>query len=148
VNLRLGMLLDGASPATVAAAAKHCDVLCFRLNRTSPADFKLPDGIDKPVIIAEFGFSALDRGMLAGDLPDQAARAAAYKEYMIGALKNPQIVGCHWSQYRDYPASGRARDEANYNAGFVDIADTPYDEMIQAAREVGKTMYKERLEAK
>ena len=148
-GLYLGAVLDEtASPSIVAAAAKHCDLLCFRLNRISPADFKLPDGIDKPVLIVGFGFSALDRGMLAGDLPDQTARSAAYKEFVLGALKNPQIVGCHWSQYRDYPASGRTRDEANYNAGFVDVADTPYAEMVQAAREVGKTMYKTRLEAK
>ena len=67
---------------------------------------------------------------------------------MQAALRHPQIVGCHWSRYRDHPASGRARDEANYNAGFVDIADTPYAEMVQAAREIGKTMYRIRLEAK
>ena len=147
-GLYMGTLLDPGNAAAATAAAKYCPVLCYRLDRNSPADFKLPDGIDKPVLIAEFGFSALDRGMLAGNLPDQAARAAAYRQYMLGALKNPQIVGCHWAQYRDYPASGRARDEANYNAGFVDIADTPYTEMIDTAREVGKTMYKTRLETR
>ena len=147
-KLYMGVLFERAGAPAVAAAAKYSDVLAFRLNRNSPAGFTLPAGIDKPILVGEFGFSALDRGMLAGDLPDQAARAAAYKKYMQAALRHPQIVGCHWSRYRDYPASGRARDEANYNAGFVDIADTPYAEMVQAAREIGKTMYRIRLEAK
>ena len=147
-RLYMGALFERAGAAAIAAAAKYCDVLCFRLNSISPANFRLPEGIDKPVLIAEFGFSALDRGMLAGNLPDQAARAAAYKQYMLEALRNPQIIGCHWSQYRDNPASGRVRDEANYNAGFVDIADTPYAEMVQAAREIGKTMYRTRLDAR
>ena len=147
-GLYMGPLLEPANTSAAIAAAKHCSVLCYRLNWNSPAEFKLPDGLDSPVIIAEFGFAALDRGMLAGNLPDQAARAAAYKQFMLDALKHPQIVGCHWSRFRDYPATGRARDEANYNAGFVDAADTPYAEMIQAAREIGKTMYRTRLEAK
>jgi hypothetical protein len=147
--LYFGALFEDAPAVAVAAAAKNCDVLTFRLNRSSPADFKIPAAAgDRPVFIAEFGFSALDRGLLAGNLPDQAARAAAYKQYLLDALKHPQIVGCHWAQFRDYPASGRTRDEANYNAGFVDIADTPYPEMVQAAREIGKTMYRTRLEAK
>ena len=147
-GLRLGTLLEPRNTAAAAAESKYCDALCYRLNRNSPADFKLPAGIDMPVLIAEFGFSALDRGLLAGNLPDQAARAAAYKQYMLDALKHPQIIGCHWSQFRDYPASGRARDEANYNAGFVDVADTPYSEMVAAAREIAKTMYRTRLESK
>jgi len=36
----------------------------------------------------------------------------------------------------------RGGDEVNYNAGLIDIAGTPCAEVIQAAREIGKTMYK------
>ena len=131
------------------AALKYCDAVDCRLTWPSPAGFKLPPGAeDKPVLVGEFGFSALDRGMLAGTLPDQPTRAAAYKEFMKAALNHPQIVGCTWWKFGDFHTTGRGRDSANYNAGFVDIADTPYAEMVQAAREVGKTMYKTRLETK
>ena len=147
-QLYLGCISRFASPSAAKAAAKYCDVVSYRLNWPTPASFRLPEGCDVPVLAAEFGFSALDRGMLAGDLPDQAARAEAYKAYMTAALVHPQFVGCHWLKYRDYPATGRAMDEANYNVGFVDIADTPYPEMVQAAREIGKSMYKTRMEAK
>jgi len=131
------------------AAAKFCDVPDYIMHCSSPAGFKLPAGAeDKPFMIGQYGFSALDRGMLAGNVPDQQARAEAYRQFMNGALSNPQIVGCTWFKFIDFPATGRARDIGNCNCGFVDIADTPYPEMVQASREIGKTMYKTRMEAK
>jgi hypothetical protein len=148
-QLYVGSILSASTPPTVIkAAAKYCDVVSFRLNWPTPAGFKLPDGIDVPALAAEFSLSALDRGLLAGNLPDQAARADAYKAYLTAALKHPQFVGCHWLQYRDYPATGRAMDEANHNVGFVDIVDTPYTEMVQAAREIGSAMYRTRARGK
>jgi agarase len=99
-------------------------------------------------MIGQFRFAGVDRGLLSGGVPDQAARAAAHKEFMRGALNNPQIVGCTWWKFTDFPLTGRARDSANYNSGFVDIVDTPYPEMVAAAREIGKTMYKTRMDAK
>ena len=57
-----------------------------------------------PVIVGEFRFGALDRGMFHTGLvptPDQAARARADKEYVEGALRNPSILGTHWFQYGD-----------------------------------------------
>ena len=46
-----------------------------------------------------------------------------------------------WFQYQDEPTTGRVYDEENYQIGFVDICDTPYPEMIAAARRVGVRMY-------
>jgi hypothetical protein len=76
------------------------------------------------------------------ELPDQPARAQAYRDYVAGALHHPQFVGCHWFQYRDEPVTGRVMDEENYQIGFVDVADTPYAETIAASREVGYHLYK------
>ena len=56
-------------------------------------------------------------------------------------LRHPQFVGCHWFQYCDEPTTGRVWDEENYQIGFVDIADTPYAETVEAAREVAAKMY-------
>jgi agarase len=64
-----------------------------------------------------------------------------YKEYVRGALRHPQFVGCHWFQYFDEPTTGRTYDEENYQIGFVDIADTPYAETIAACRDVGYHLY-------
>jgi hypothetical protein len=74
---------------------------------------------------------------------NQQARAEAYKEYVLSALRHPQFVGSHWFQYSDEPTTGRVWDEENYQIGFVDVADTPYAETIAASREVGNELYRE-----
>jgi agarase len=76
----------------------------------------------------------------------QAERAQAYKDYVIGAARHPQFVGAHWFEYQDEPTTGRVYDEENYQIGFVDIADTPYAETVQAVREVADRMYRARAE--
>jgi hypothetical protein len=125
------------------AAGKYCDVISYNLYQRNIADFKNPSS-DKPLIIGEFHFGALDRGLFhTGLVPveNQAARAQAYKEYVLGALKHPQFVGTHWFQWMDEPTTGRAYDEENYQIGFLDVVDTPYRETIAASREVGGKLY-------
>ncbi len=78
---------------------------------------------------------------------DRAVRAAAYAAYVRSGLANPCIVGTHWFQFGDQATTGRG-DGENYQIGLVDICDTPYPETIQAVRDVGRTMYRYRIEAK
>jgi len=143
-QLYLGCRFAWVNARAAAAAAKYCDVVSYNLYHRSVADFQFNGGADVPLIIGEFHFGALDRGMFhTGLVPvaDQAARAATYRSYVEGALRHPQFVGCHWFEYQDEPLTGRAYDEENYQIGFVDGADTPYAETIAAAREVGAEMY-------
>ncbi|MBN2513730.1 MAG: beta-galactosidase [Sedimentisphaerales bacterium] len=145
-QLYLGCRFAWANELAVRAAAKHCDVISFNRYEYSVADLSLPEGIDKPVIIGEFHFGALDRGMFHTGLKEtqnQQDRADTYKEYVLGALRNPYIIGTHWFQYRDQATTGRG-DGENYQIGLVDICDTPYPETISAVKEVGKLMYKYR----
>ena len=142
-TLYLGCRFAWANPLAVKAAAKYCDVISFNFYRRDIEDFRLPEGIDKPVIVGEFHFGALDRGMFhTGLVPteNQAARAEAYRNYVSGGLRNPCIVGTHWFQYGSQATTGRG-DGENYQIGFLDIADTPYAETIEAAREVGYNLY-------
>jgi hypothetical protein len=60
----------------------------------------------------------------------------------LKALRHPQFVGCHWFKYADEPTTGRTLDEENYQIGFVDVADTPYPEIIQASRRVAEQLYR------
>jgi hypothetical protein len=134
----------------VRAAAKHCDVISFNRYRYDVADFQLPDGVDKPAIIGEFHFGALDRGMFHTGLraaASQQQRAEMYRSYVEGALENPWLVGTHWFQYGDQATTGRG-DGENYQIGFVDICDTPYPEIVNSSRHVGATMYRLRLEGR
>jgi hypothetical protein len=103
----------------------------------------LPEGIDKPVVIGEFHFGALDRGKFHATLrpvADQAARGAAYEKYVRSALENPLVVGTHWHQFGDQSTTGRD-DGENFQNGFLDVCDTPYTETIDACRRVGYDLY-------
>jgi hypothetical protein len=100
-----------------------------------------------PVIIGEFTFGALDRGMFSAGIvaaENQQDRAAKYKSYVQGALRNPFYVGAHWFMYLSCATTGE-QCGPNYQCGFVDVCDTPYDEIVQAAREVGDILYEYRL---
>jgi ribosomal protein S14 len=143
-HLYLGCRFSGVNPAVVEVASRFCDVLSYNIYRRSVADFRLPAGVDVPVIIGEFHFGATDRGQFYPGLvrvKDQAERAAAYQSFVRDALRHPNIVGCHWFSYRDEPTTGRTLDGENYQNGFVDVADTPYTETIEASREIGHHLY-------
>ena len=145
-NLYLGCRFAWVNDRVVQAAAKYCDVIGYNLYRDDVSDFCLPAGLDRPVIIGEFHFGALDRGMFHTGLRptnSQIDRANAYRGYVTGALKNPCFVGTHWFQFGDQATTGRG-DGENYQIGLVDICDRPYPETIQAVREVGSAMYRTR----
>ncbi|OGV73265.1 MAG: hypothetical protein A3K19_14380 [Lentisphaerae bacterium RIFOXYB12_FULL_65_16] len=142
-QLFLGCRFAWVNDRAVRASEKYCDVISYNLYRKSVAEFRLPGDMDRPVIIGEFHFGALDRGLFHTGLvpvPDQAARAQAYTDYVTGALRNPLIVGSHWFEYMDESTTGRG-DGENYQIGLVDACDTPYPETIQAVRNVGYAMY-------
>ena len=143
-HLYLGCRFAWVNDRAARAAAKHCDVVSYNQYKRSVAQFTMPGGIDMPVIIGEFHFGALDRGMFHTGLvpvPSQEARAEAYKAYVRGAVENPQIVGTHWFKYQDESTTGRPLDGENYQIGFLDVCDTPYPETIAACRQVGYSLY-------
>jgi agarase len=74
----------------------------------------------------------------------QEERAQGFKRYVESVLDNPNFVGCHLFQYVDQPNTGRVLDGENYAIGFVDVTDTPYPELVKAAREVNGTIYSRR----
>lgn len=146
-TLYLGCRFAWVNDRVVRAAAKFCDVVSFNRYSYSVADLDLPSGVDKPVIIGEFHFGALDRGMFHTGLKpvaNQAERAQTYADYVRGALENRTIVGTHWFQCGDQATTGRG-DGENYQIGLLDVCDTPYPETIEKVREVGYQLYRIRL---
>ena len=144
-QLYLGCRFAWANTRAAAAAAKYCDVVSYNLYQRSIANFVFDGGADVPLIVGEFHFGALDRGMFHTGLvpvPNQEARARAYTDYVEGALRHRQFVGTHWFQWQDEPTTGRAYDEENFQIGFVDVADTPYPETVGAVRRVADRMYR------
>ncbi len=147
-TLYLGCRFAWVNDRAVRAAARFCDVISFNQYRYTVADLKLPEGIDMPVVIGEFHFGALDRGMFHTGLKPVASqdeRAATYARYVTGALQHPAIVGTHWFQFGEQATTGRG-DGENYQIGFLDVCDTPYEETIRACREVGTRLYEIRSE--
>lgn len=144
-KLYMGCRWAGSSPPafTVRAAAKYCDVLSYNIYTRHLRGFKLPDGVDKPVLIGEFHFGALDRGPFCPGLlllKDQAERAEVYQDYVRSALEHPLFVGVHWHQFSDQATSGRF-DGENMQVGWTDVCDTPYWETIAGIREIGSQLY-------
>jgi len=131
----------------VEIARENCDVVSFNIydellsGRTAD---ELAAELDFPVVIGEFHFGSLDRGMFDPGLrrtKDQAERAEKYAAYIREAAIAPWCVGAHWFQYLDQALTGRS-DGENYNIGFVDATDDPYPELRDAARKVHGELYR------
>ncbi len=149
-QLYLGVRFAWVNDRAIRASARYCGVVSFNRYAYDLSEFSLPAGIDVPVIIGEFHFGALDRGMFHTGLrpvADQDARAAAYRTYVESGLTHPNIVGTHWFIFGDQATTGRF-DGENYQIGLVDLCDTPYPETIEAVRQVGHGMYRLRSEGK
>jgi agarase len=136
----------GMTPEIVKAAAKHADVVSYNYYKEGlQKDYwKFLEDIDMPSIIGEFHIGATDTGLFNPGLvhaQNQADRGRMYKDYMHSVIDNPYFVGAHWFQYIDSPLTGRAYDGENYNVGFVSVTDTPYTEMIDAAKELNAGIY-------
>ncbi|HOW67353.1 MAG TPA: beta-galactosidase, partial [Verrucomicrobiota bacterium] len=151
-QLYLGCRFSSAPKPAVRACADVADVVSFNLyNREiNPADWTGANALSKPILIGEFHFGALDRGMFhEGLVPciDQQERAKAYADYVRSVVTCPAFVGCHWFQYVDEPITGRWFDGENYNIGLVDVTDTPYPELTDSARAIQKEIYRLRSSA-
>ncbi len=145
---------DFMSRQELYAAARYCDVISLNRYAFTMRDLPVLDAIDplldKPVVIGEFHFGAVDRGLPQGGLrnaKDQKQRARAYRQYVQDALRHPNLVGVHWFQYVDQPYTARdySDDGENYQIGFVDICDNPYPELIAMCREVNYSLYEDRM---
>lgn len=142
-KLFLGSRIHNNNSTAIAIAAKYCDIISINRYDYTVSDFNMPQGIDKPVIIGEFHFGALDRGLPHTGLRsvlNQKQRAEVYQNYVNQAIENPFFVGAHWFQYADQICTGR-NDGENYQIGFIDICDRPYPEMVAAARKIGSYLY-------
>jgi hypothetical protein len=55
-------------------------------------------------------------------------------------MADPNIVGAHWFEWIDEPSTGRF-DGENYNIGFLDICNKPYEDLAAAARATHDRLY-------
>ncbi|MEL6312034.1 MAG: beta-galactosidase, partial [Pseudomonadota bacterium] len=148
-QLYLGARFHVSNPMVLRAAAKYCDVLSYNLYRDGIEGQSWPE-VDLPFMATEFHFGAQDRGMWGIGLKSaasQTGRARLYRDYVTGALRNPQCVGTHWFQYNSQAFTGRG-DGENFQVGLTDIGGRPWPELRDAVRAVGQAMYTTRHDAR
>lgn len=137
-HLNLGMRWAGVPPEWAVEGMKSFDVFslnCYMDKLPRANSDKIHALLKMPVMIGEWHFGALDVGLPAsgiGRLRNQKDRAAAYRVYLEDAAANPNCVGAHWFTLYDQSALGRF-DGENYNIGFLDICNRPYDELSAGA---------------
>jgi len=128
------------------ACAEAVDVLSINQYATDVGceDWTGDSDVGKPIIIGEFHFGALDRGMFHQGLvsaADQQDRGVQYARYVESVAKCPAFVGCHWFEYVDEPTTGRSMDGENFNIGLVSGVDRPYYEMLDTMTRVNASIY-------
>lgn len=144
-HLNLGARYYTVPPDWALDGMKCFDV--FSVNgyqqRVRPELGTLSAQVERPVMIGEWHFGALDVGLPAsgiGHVRDQTARGQAYRVYLEDAAAKPWCVGVHWFTLYDESALGRF-DGENWNIGFLDVCNRPYDEIGQAARASHERLY-------
>jgi hypothetical protein len=152
-QLYLGCRFAWAPKQAVRACADVADVVSFNIYKEGvvSSEWTGANDLGKPIIIGEFHFGALDRGMFhegLGPRANQKERSDSYLKYVRSVADCPAFVGCHWFQYVDEPITGRWFDGENYNIGLVDVTDTPYPELIAAARQAHTEVYERHAAAK
>lgn len=138
-HLNLGLRFGGSAPDEIIKASRGFDVFSFNhYGYSLNADMvkRIYDITGLPMVIGEFHFGVPERGLAPGlaQTVNQEERGVAYRYYVENAAAYPAIIGTHWFQWMDQPATGR-NDGENYNIGFVDVTDQPYRELINAAKE-------------
>lgn len=143
-HLYLGAKFAGTPPDPVLRAAHAADVVSVDIYKFDPRPvvqhiYKLAK---RPVLVAEFAFRAEDSGLpntrgAGPKVPDQAARARAYTNYVKWLESLPEAVGYHWFEWCDEPREGRF-DGENSNYGLVNIHDQPYKQFVKAVTAANK----------
>ncbi len=148
-HLNLGMRYAWLSSPILAAGKEYMDVFSFNCYRHDPWDSieNMVKMVDMPVMIGEFHFGALDRGLDATGIQAAASqedRAKAYRRYIHRCAAHPMCLGAHYFQYADQPYLGRF-DGENYQIGLVDVCGRPYEELTAEMSRAHREAYRIRM---
>ena len=146
LHLNLGVRYYTVPPPWAAKGMRHFDVFSMNGYRE-----RVPAGeveqihalLGMPVMVGEWHFGALDVGLPAsgiGHVRDQAARGQAFRVYTEDAAAQPWCVGVHYFTLYDESALGRF-DGENWNIGFLDVCNRPYEPLARAARASHERLY-------
>lgn len=146
-HLNLGIRYAGFVPEWALAGMTSFDVFSINMYRETVADDlgeTICRVVDRPLLIGEWHFGALDAGLPStgiGHVATQADRGRAYRVYLEDAAAKPWCVGVHYFTMYDESAIGRY-DGENYNIGFFDVCNRPYEPLAAAAQQSHERMYR------
>lgn len=144
-HLNLGMRYAWVSSELLYEAGERFDI--FSINGYSipyaPKTNEISHLSGKPVMIGEFHFGSIDRGLPSTGIKGVASqedRGKAYRVYMENGLSRDELIGAHFFQWIDQPVFGRV-DGENYNIGVLSIAHIPYEETANAMKKTNRHIY-------
>ena len=122
------------------------DVLSFNCYDLKPDKDMMDRALrltDKPMIIGEYHFGTVDRGMAQSlwQVNSQQERGIAYRYYTEQAYAHPGMIGTAYFQWCDQDLMGRSSDGENYNCGLIDVTDRPYKYQVEAMMETAKCLF-------
>ncbi len=141
-HLYLGARFSGRPADSVLRAAIVADVISINVYDLDPRPLieHVYAVTGRPVMVTEFAFRAIDSGLPntrgAGPrVPNQKARAQAYRDFVIRLESLPEAVGYHWFKWSDEPKEGRF-DGEDSNYGLVNEQDQPYGVLVRETKTV------------
>lgn len=144
-HLNLGMRYAFITDPVMLSGHEYFDVFSINLYQMSPLKelTEMGDILQMPVMLGEFHFGALDRGMLSTGLrgvSNQSERGKAYRYYVEQGIKSGYFLGAHYFQLVDQNCLGRS-DGENYQIGLIDIAMQEYEDMTEKVTECNRHIY-------
>jgi len=132
-------------PAIHKICKEHFDVFsfnCYDLRPNVEMMDKTLEITGLPMIIGEYHFGTVDRGMAQSlwQVDSERERGVAYRYYTEQAYSHPGLIGTGYFQWCDQDLTGRG-DGENYNCGFVDVTDRPYPHQVEALKTTAKRLY-------
>jgi hypothetical protein len=144
-HLNLGARYYTVPPDWAVQGMSHFDVFsvnCYDkvVNKNLQ---KASEMLNMPVMVGEWHFGALDAGLPGsgiGHVKDQAERGKAYRRYVEDAAAQPWCIGTHYFTQYDESCLGRF-DGENWNIGFLDTCNRPYQYMVESAKIAHNNVY-------
>lgn len=126
-------------------AVGYVDGLSFDLYTANPEWIKRYVEPDLPILLLEYGFVSVDRGMgfFPVNVPTQRERGLAYRKFIEPLAATPQFVGAGWFLVYDQAVTGReaAGTGERYNFGFLNQQDQPYVDMLEEVKKTTSRFY-------
>jgi hypothetical protein len=144
-HLNLGMRYAFITSEALLAGSENFDVFSINCYTITPVkDIEEVGKLTKlPVMIGEYHFGALDRGLTSTGLrgvTSQEERGKAYKYYLENAATSSYCVGAHYFTLYDQALLGRF-DGENMQIGCMDVCSRPYDDFLDQIQETNKAIY-------